>query len=146
MCAPFVAEVRVARQELFSRITRISHMNYERMLFGIAGAWNLIGAGVLLFAPEIQLSRLGIDDLRARWLARMLASSATTWGVAYLLIAFDAQRFRDLIWLGAVSKILFAVITAVGFLSGAFSLAAFAPGIVDLVFAVLFAEVLWRTR
>lgn len=146
MCAPFLAEVRAARQALFLRISGISEMNYERIMFGIAGVWNLIGAGVLLFAPEVQLSRLGIDDLRARWLARMLASSATTWGVAYLLIAFDAQRFRDLIWLGAVSKILFAVITAVGFLTGAISLAAFAPGIVDLVFAALFAEVLWRTQ
>ena len=121
-------------------------MSYERILFGIAGLWNLIGACLLVFAPEMQLSRLGIDDPQAKWLARMLASSATTWGIAYLLIAWDAQRFHDLIWLGTISKILFAVITAAGFFTGALSLAAFAPGLIDLVFALLFAEVLWRTR
>lgn len=140
MCAPFVAEVSAARQEIFLR------MSYERILFGAAGAWNLIGAGVLLFAPEIQLARLGIDNPQARWLARMLASSAATWGIAYLLIAWDARRFRILIWLGAISKALFGAITGAGFLAGALSLAAFAPGIADLAMAALFADYLRRTR
>ena len=121
-------------------------MRYERILFGIAGIFNLTGAAMLIINPDSQLARLNIGDPSARWLARMLASSAATWGIAYLLIAGDARRFRDLIWLGALSKALFAVITISGFLSGAFSFQGSLPGIADLALGLLFFAYLWRTR
>jgi hypothetical protein len=121
-------------------------MRYERVLFGIAGIFNLTGAAMLIINPDFQLARLNVSDPSARWLARMLASSAATWGIAYLLIARDAQRFRDLIWLGALSKTLFAVISICGFLTGAFSYQGSLPGLADLTFGLLFFAYLWRTR
>lgn len=121
-------------------------MSYGRILFGIAAAANLIAAGTLVFYPESQLERLGITEPQAKWLARMLASSASTWGLAYLLIAIDARRFRDLIWLGAISKTLFGAISIAGYFSGALSLRAFLPGLLDLILAALFAEFYIGTR
>jgi hypothetical protein len=121
-------------------------MRYERILFGIAGIFNLTGAALLIINPDSQLARLNVSDPSARWLARLLASSAATWGIAYLLIASDARRFRDLIWLGALSKTLFAVISISGFLTGAFSFQGALPGLADLILGLLFFAYLWKTR
>ena len=113
---------------------------YDRILFGGAAAWNLIGGLTLLINPESQLSRLAITDQRAIWVVRSLASSALAWGLGYLLIAVDSERFRQFIWLGLISKTLFALISAWGVAEGAITGNAILPGAVDLVLALLFAE------
>lgn len=119
---------------------------YDRALFAVAAAWNLGAAATLLFRPDFLLARLGVTDGAARLLARSLASSAATWGLGYALVALDARRFRVLAWLGAISKTLFALVYAAAFLARQISFAAFLPGLVDLAFALLFAEHLRRTR
>ncbi|MEP7272542.1 MAG: hypothetical protein ABI882_13645 [Acidobacteriota bacterium] len=121
-----------------------NYFTYDRALFGAAAAWNLIGAAVLLIQPESQLGRLGIADPRAIWLARSLASSAMAWGIGYLLIALNPPRFRQFIWLGAISKTLFALISLWGFLAGGMDIGT--PAIVDSILAVLFAERLVASR
>jgi hypothetical protein len=118
---------------------------YDKALFAIAAAWNLGAAAVLVFQPEFLLTRLGIAEPAARVLARSLASSAAAWGLGYALVAVNARRFRDFAWLGAISKTLFAVVYTAAFFTGRISLSAFLPALVDLLFALLFAEFLWRT-
>ncbi len=132
MCGNFLAEAIVQGKSYF--------FTYDRLLFGFAAVWNLTAAGVLLIAPESHLARLQIEDPNAKWLARSLASSAAAWGLGYLLIAIDAKRFRDLIWLGMISKTLFAMISFWAALKGAPVMAFALPGLVDLILAVLFAE------
>ena len=119
---------------------------YDKTLFLIAAAFNLSTAAVLIFRPDIILARLSIIDPAAQLLARSMASSVTAWGLAYLLVVFNAQRFREFVRLGVFSKTLFFVIYAFAFFGGQLSLSAFAPAIFDLVLAGLFAEYLWRTR
>lgn len=118
---------------------------YDRLLFAVAAAWNLGAACVLILNPDFLLARLGVNDAAARLLARSFASSVTTWGIGYAMIAFDRKRFRDFAWLGVISKTIFFTIYAVAFSGGRLSFAAFIPALVDLIFASLFAEFLWRT-
>jgi len=118
---------------------------YDRILFAVAAVWNLGAAAMLILNPEFLLARLGVNDEAARLLARSFASSVTTWGIGYALVAFDRKRFRDFAWLGAISKTIFFMVYAMAFFGGQISFAAFIPALVDLVFAVLFAEFLWRT-
>ena len=119
-------------------------VRYERLLFGIAALWNLAAAAVLFINPEFHLARLGIVDPNAQWLARSLASSAAAWGIGYLLVAIDARRFRNFIWLGAISKTLFALVSVLGLSVGQMTISGALPGLVDLVFAALFIERIWR--
>lgn len=121
-------------------------LSYDRLLFGVAAAWNLIGAAVLLMDPQSQLARLRIVDPQAKWLVRSLASSATAWGIGYLLIAIDSNRFRQFIWLGIISKTLFALMTFWAVREGVLTGTGALPGGVDLVLALLFAERLVRSR
>ena len=118
---------------------------YDRLLFTVAAAWNLGAAAMLILNPDFLLARLGVNDAAARLLARSFASSVTTWGIGYAMIAFDRKRFRDFAWLGVISKTIFFTIYAVAFSGGRLSFAAFIPALVDLIFASLFAEFLWRT-
>ncbi len=118
---------------------------YDRILFVVAAAWNMGAAATLIFNPDFLLAGLGVNDTAARLLARSFASSVTTWGIGYALIAYDRKRFRDFAWLGAISKTIFFIVYAVAFFDGRISFAAFIPALVDLVFAILFVEFLWRT-
>jgi hypothetical protein len=119
---------------------------YDKLLFGIAAAWNLGAAIMLIFNPEFLLARLGISDAAARLLAQSFASSVATWGIGYALIAVDQKRYRDFAWLGAISKSLFFIIYAIAYFRGLISRAGFFPALVDLGFAIFFAEFLWRTK
>ena len=119
---------------------------YSQALFAMAAIWNLSAAAMLLFHPDFLLARLDIHDAAARLLARSFASSVTTWGIAYALIAFDQERFRDFAWLGVISKTIFFLIYFVALLNRQLSFAAFVPAVFDLVFALLFLEFLWRTK
>ncbi|MGE0129102.1 MAG: hypothetical protein AB7U82_13570 [Blastocatellales bacterium] len=118
---------------------------YDRILFACAAAWNLGAAAMLILNPDFLLARLGVNDPAARLLARSFASSVTTWGIGYALIAFDRNRFRDFAWLGVISKMIFFTVYAVAFFGGRISFAAFIPALADLIFAILFVEFLWRT-
>ncbi len=119
---------------------------YSQALFAVAAILNLAAAAMLLFNPDFLLGRLGIQDTAARLLARSFASSVTTWGIAYALIAFDQERFRDFAWLGVLSKTIFFLIYFVALLKRRLTFAAFIPALVDLVLALLFLEFLWRTK
>jgi hypothetical protein len=118
---------------------------YDKILFAMAAAWNLGAAATLVFNPDFLLARLSVNDPGARFLARSFASSVTTWGIGYALVAFDRKRFRDFAWLGAISKAIFFTVYAAAFFGGRISFAAFIPALVDLIFAILFAEFLRRT-
>ncbi|MBO0861910.1 MAG: hypothetical protein J2P21_26155 [Chloracidobacterium sp.] len=118
---------------------------YDRMLFAVAAAWNLGVAATLIFNPDFLLARLSVNDPNARLLARSFASSVTTWGIAYALIAFYRKRFRDFAWLGVISKTIFFTVYAVAFFLRRISFATFIPALVDLAFAILFIEFLRRT-
>jgi hypothetical protein len=117
---------------------------YDRILFAVAALWNLGVAATLVFNPDFLLAKLSVNDPDARLLARSFASSVTAWGIGYALVAFDRKRFRDFAWLGAISKTIFFTVYAVAFFGGRISFTAFTPALLDLVFAILFAEFLRR--
>ena len=118
---------------------------FDQLLFALAAAFNLAAAAMIIFQPNKLLQRLNIHDHNARLLARSLASSVTTWGIAYAMIAANPQRFRDFAWLGAISKTIFFLVYASAYLRRQINFQTFVPALIDLVFALLFAEFLWRT-
>lgn len=119
---------------------------YDKALFFCAAAFNLGTAAILLLRPDIVMTRLGIIDPAAKLLTRSLASSVTAWGIAYLLVMINPARFREFVRLGVFSKTLFFLIYAAAFCGGQIFFPSFAPAIIDLIFALLFVEYLFRTQ
>lgn len=120
---------------------------YARVLFGVAGAVNLlVGASVLLawssLAPLLQLDPVHGANL---WLVYFSGSMIGLFGVVYLLIAHDPHTYRPCIAIFAAGKVLaFASALAV-WLAGASSARLSLLLVGDLVFAALFVDYLRRT-
>jgi hypothetical protein len=127
-------------------VLKVTRRAYDKILFIAAAVFNLSSAALLFFHPQIFLARIGVNDPAATLLARSLASSATMWGIGYALVAVNAERYRPFALLGAISKTIFAVIYLIAFARGMISFAAFIPAIIELIFAALFLEFLWRSR
>ncbi len=125
---------------------KVTRRTCDKILFLAAALFNLSSAATLLFFPHIFLARLGITDPAAQLLAQSLASSATTWGIGYALVAINAHRYRPFALLGAISKTIFALVYTLAFWRGLISFTTFIPALIELLFASLFIEFLWRTR
>lgn len=119
---------------------------YYHILFAASALFNLSMAAMLLFKPDVMLSRLEIRDPAARLLAQSFASSVSAWGIGYALIAYDLIAFRNFAWLGVISKTIFFLIYFAALKNGRLKFAAFVPALVDLILAALFLEFLVRTR
>jgi|RhiMethySRZTD1v2_1073278.scaffolds.fasta_scaffold279780_3 hypothetical protein len=120
---------------------------YARVLFGVAGAVNLlVGVSILLawntLAPFLQLDPVHGANL---WLVYFAGSMIGLFGVVYLLIAHDPRTYRPCIAIFTAGKVLaFASAVAVWLAdasSARLSLLLFG----DIVFAALFIDYLRRT-
>ncbi len=118
------------------------HTTDSRPLFGLAACFNFaVAIGLLGFhtepAPLLLLDSASGSNALMRDLFAILV---TTFGVAYLCVALQPQRFRAYIALGILGKLLVVAVAAWHvFENGlAWRLPALASG--DLVFALLF----WR--
>ncbi len=67
-------------------------------------------------------------------------------GLGYYYISKDVQRNRDIIKMGILGKVVVFLLFLIYLIDGEVRLLLFLGGFVDLIFAVLFAEVLVRMR
>ena len=121
---------------------------YARWLFGIAAAANVSVGLSLLFlrrqvAPLLQLDPLAGTNLVFFYLAGTLI---VTFGYAYLRIALDPHRWRPVISLGVIGKLLAVGSASWAWLAGDVGgrLPLLLSG--DVVFALLFVDYLRRTQ
>jgi hypothetical protein len=121
---------------------------YARRLFGTAAAANFTVGLSFLLLPRPLTSLLALDPLIGsnHFFYYLSASLIVLFGWAYLRIAQEPRRYRSLIEIGAIGKLL-AVGTATWcWLAG--ELTPRLPLLIsgDLVFAALFIDFLRRTR
>ena len=119
---------------------------YARWLFGIAAVSNLTVAWALLFVSTAA-TFIGLAPVKGSHavLLNFAASMIGLFGYGYLRIAMDPLRFRPLIHVSAIGKLL-AVASAVGpWVDG--EIPARLPSILapDVIFALLFFDYLRRS-
>ena len=105
-------------------------MSFARRSFAVAGIYGLV-ATLSLYARQ----PLRSDTL---WLYAFAGAAAAT-QFGYLLIAHDPRRYRLLIPVGIASKLSFAVPVFVLYARDAVPSSTFVFGVIDAVFAGLFA-------
>jgi hypothetical protein len=117
---------------------------YASRVFAVAGVFNVLVGTAGFVAPAAVMGRLGMslppDPLflhMAMWLVAVL-------GLGYFLVALHPERNRDLMWIGAIGKAMVLPIMLAAWRRGNVGL----PGVVtaggDLVFALLFLDVIRR--
>lgn len=121
---------------------------YARWLFGLAAAFNAAVGLALLFARPMLGPLLGLAPITGSNIAivNVAGGLIVLFAYAYLRVALDPVRFRSFIGLAVIGKLIAVVGVVTPWLVGAID--ARLPGLVggDLVFAVLFADYLRRTR
>ena|SRR5215469_1504184 len=120
---------------------------YARWLFGIAGVFNLVVGGALLFGRPWLMALLHLDATGGLNIvfANLTGMFVALFGYAYLCIAADPVGYRSYIHLGAVGKLLAVACVLVPWWTGL--VPATLPTFIaaDFIFAVLFLDFLRRT-
>ena len=119
---------------------------YASRVFAAAGFFNIVVGTSMFLAPLLTTRLLGIAppesflfmDL-ASWLILVL-------GVGYCLTALNPERNRDLMLVGAVGKLMVLPLMLAAWRRGQVGLPGVAAGAGDLVFALLFLDVMRRTK
>jgi hypothetical protein len=118
---------------------------FARRVFLIAGVY-----GVLIVLPQYSLeARIARDfppPITHPEYFYGFIGVALAWQVAFLLIARDVQRYRLMMLPAILEKVTFGVAAVLLYSTGRVAGSLLAGGIVDLVFAALFAFAFRATR
>ena len=121
---------------------------YARWLFGAAAVCNwIVGLGLILLRPMLE-GPIGLEPLNGVGLmfSNLTGLLITIMGWVYALVAFDPARYRPLILVGAVGKLLAVVCVIIPRLGGEIPVAL--PSLImgDAIYAALFLHYLWISR
>jgi hypothetical protein len=125
-----------------------AHQSVARWLFGTAAVFNLAVAGGLLFLRPWLASLLKLDPIEGSNIVTLSLTACFVglFGYAFALAALDPLKYRPIIWLGAIGKLL-AVACVVGpWLLEIIPAALPVFIMADLIYALLFIAFLRHTR
>jgi hypothetical protein len=115
-------------------------------VFYVKGAWNCLGAVLFFFFEDLVRDRLGTPRPDPAYRAMFLAL-AFIFGLGYLRVGQDPTRNRDIVRGGVLGQSAVFVVLAYEVLGAGRLPAVFlVPGVVDLLFAVLFVLFLARAN
>jgi hypothetical protein len=120
---------------------------YAAWLFGIAAAANLAVAGIMVFFERWVAGAMRFDPIAGTnvTLYAFAALMIALFGYCYLLIARDPVRYRPLVHVGAMGKLLAFVGSALPWAAGITGPRIPSLMLGDLLLAVLFLDFLRRT-
>jgi hypothetical protein len=121
---------------------------YARWLFGISAGTNLAVATAILFFGSYVERRLALDPVVGTnvVLFNFSGTMIGVFGYAYVRLALDPIRFRALIQVAAIGKLLAFTSAALPWLTGIIPSRLPMLLSADVVFAALFFDYLRRTR
>ncbi len=122
-------------------------MGYWRVFFCAAGLYNLTGGLFGFFSLDAHFSGMGLSPPTYPFAFHLLFLSVAILGLAYLVVARDPPRHRDLIWLGLATKLAGLTMSYQAIATGQLPPSTWwQPLINDLVWAVGFGVFLLRTE
>jgi hypothetical protein len=119
-----------------------------RWLFGTAAVFNLAVAGGLLLLRPWVAPLLKLDPMEGSNVIthNLTACFVGLFGYAFALAALDPLKYRAIIWLGAIGKLLAVVCVAGPWLMGLIPATLPAFIMADLIYALLFIAFLRHSR
>lgn len=120
---------------------------YEITMFFVGALWNW-GISLLLLTLALfnkQLLSIAFNKIPESmlWFYIFLAV-VFIFGLGYYWISKDVKRNRDIIKMGIIGKIVIFTLFLVYAINGEIKMLGLAAGAVDLIFSLLFADVLFR--
>jgi hypothetical protein len=121
--------------------------NWSKRFLFFAAAWNLFGGATALLDPaqhfaQMYTSALSLDDPMQLYFYRCTWINVMAWGVGYALAAIYPHARLPLLAAGAAGKLFYCFACLALYATGAGRSVLAVTGLVDLLFAALFALVL----
>jgi hypothetical protein len=128
----------------------MKNLKYYKTLFIIGGIWNL-GAGVLcwlgsVFMPDLFFNMFGMPKPPSMFPFHAMFWFIIVFGIGYIIVSRDVTKNHGIVLIGTMAKILFFLDCIITFSSKEANAMLLGPGVVDLIFAVLFVEFLLKTK
>lgn len=125
------------------------HDAWLRRALVFSGVWNVLGGVGALVNPaqhfqQLYTLTLNLDDPLQAFFFRGVWISVAAWGVGYLAAAWMPDARRPVLIAGGLGKLAFAGAAISLYLEGVGTGLLLSLGLVDLVFATLFALALLR--
>ena len=119
---------------------------YYKGLFLVGAIWNWVIASTFFFAYKPIIKSLGMTPLQYALPLQLAMALVFVYGIAYFYVYKNPVRNRDCAKLGVYSKTMVFVLLIYYWAVGEVVFDLVIPGIVDLVFAVLYLEFLLRFK
>ena len=128
----------------------MKNANYYKILFLIAGIWNL-GAAILcwigsVFMPDLFFKMFGMPSPPSLFPFHAMFWCILTFGIGYIIVSRDITKNHGIIFIGMLAKILFFIDCIITLISKEANIMLLPTRIVDLAFAILFIEFLLKTK
>ena len=121
--------------------------SYCKRLFVVGAVWNWSVALLLTTLAALELHALSwfLDDIPESFLwFYLFMGLVAVFGIGYYWVASDVRRNRNIIKMGILAKTLVFVLVIPAWLRGEVTALGASAAMVDLVFTILFADVLMK--
>ena len=128
-----------------SRGSLPAHDKFWAGAFRFKGVWNCVICVLFFFGDDPVRDSLGVPRPDPAYRA-MFLSLAFVFGLGYWRVGQDLMSHRDTVRGGVLGQVsVFAVVAYEVFVARRLPELFLVPGVVDLLFAILFGVFLWRT-
>jgi hypothetical protein len=117
---------------------------YYKKFFVVAAIWNWVAAIAFFCWYKQILSLFDMKPLIYPVIMQLLSALVFVFGIGYYWVAGDIEKNQAIVKMGIIGKILVFILLLVHWILGNIPFFLVGPGIVDLIFAILFIEFLLR--
>jgi len=128
----------------------MKNANYYKILFLIAGIWNLgvaipcwIGS---VFIPDVFFNIFNMSSPASLFPFHAMFLFIIVFGIGYITVSRDITKKHGIILIGLLGKILFFIVCIITLSLNEANIMLLATGIIDLIFAILFIEFLLKIK
>ena len=114
--------------------------SYYKNFFIIAAIWNWVASAVFFCWYRQIFSLFGMKPLIYPVIMQLFLALVFVFGIGYYWVAGDIEKNHAIVKMGIIGKFLVFILLSFHWIVGNIPFFLVAPGIVDLIFAILFIE------
>ena len=115
---------------------------YYKKFFVVAAIWNWVASAVFFCWYRQIFSLFDMKPLIYPVIMQLFLALVFVFGLGYYWVGGDIEKNHGIVKMGIIGKLLVFILLLIHWIQGNIPFFIFAPGIVDLVFAILFIEFL----
>ncbi len=116
--------------------------NYYKKMFLVGAIWNWTATLIFMLGYKILFPVFDMELPRYPVFLIVFLGLAFVFGIGYFWVSKDISRNHDIVRLGIIGKLFVFVLLSWGGISKQIHMILIGPGVMDLIFAILFLEFL----